>query len=162
MDHIGTTSTSGAVEKYSKVENFPSYLRRHSALSRTSSRQTAATSCNAQRLCSPSRVLPINSWHVRFPVLRAAPRMYKPLAVRSGLSANTPWSRGRVRLKGISRTTLIGWLQHVSGARRPRVTASLRAPHPRCRSTSRQASVREPQNAEARDWAWESAECLRR
>ena len=35
-----------------------------------------------------------------------------------GQSVNTPWSRGRVRVKGISRTTPIGWLQHVSGARR--------------------------------------------
>ena len=53
-----------------------------------------------------------------------------------GQSVNTPWLCGRVRLKGISRTTPIGWLQHVSGARLPRVTVDLWAPHPPCRSTS--------------------------
>jgi hypothetical protein len=66
-----------------------------------------------------------------------------------GQQVNTPWSRGRVRLKGISRTTPIGWLQHASGARRPRVTAGLRAPHPSClrrhsalsRSSSRQKAA---------------------
>ena len=54
------------------------------------------------------------------------------------------------RLTGTSRTTPIGWLQRVPGARRPRVTSGLPAPRPLCRSTSRQASVRETPNAEAR------------
>ena len=49
-----------------------------------------------------------------------------------------------------SRTTLIGWLQRVLGARRPRVTPDLPALRPLFRSTSRQASVRETPNAEAR------------
>src|SRR5215469_2924915 len=57
----------------------------------------------------------------------------------------------RLRLKGISRTSPIGWLQHVPGARRAHVTASLWARHPPCRSTSRHVSVRETPNAEARN-----------
>jgi hypothetical protein len=59
------------------------------------------------------------------------------------------------RLAGIPRTTPFGWLQRVSGARRPRVTSGLPGPRPLFQSTSRQASVRETPNAEARD-------CVRR
>ena len=55
-----------------------------------------------------------------------------------------------LRLTGTSRTTPIGSFPRVSGARRPRVPSGLRAPRPLCRSSSRQAFVRETPNAAAR------------
>ena len=51
----------------------PSYLRRHSALSRASSRQTGGNELKHAATLFPGRVVPIYLCHVRFPVLRAAP-----------------------------------------------------------------------------------------
>ena len=71
-------------EKYIGLDVHQSYLRRHSALSRASSRQTGGNELERAATLFPSRVLPIYSCHVRFPVLRAAtPGCYKPVAVRS-------------------------------------------------------------------------------
>jgi len=111
----------------------------------------AARSWNAQQLCSQAGFCRSSSCHVRFPVRRAAPPELQARGGSVRQSVNTPWARGRVRLKGISRTTPIGWLQHVSVARRPRLIAGLQAPHPRCQSAFRQASVPGTPNAEARD-----------
>ena len=63
-----------------------SYLRRHSALSRAISRQTGGNELERAATLFPSRVLPIYSCHVRFPVLRLRPRMYKPVASSVGQS----------------------------------------------------------------------------
>ena len=54
------------------------------------------------------------------------------------------------RLTGTSRRPPIGWPQRGSGVRRPRVTSTLLKPRSLCRSTSRQASVRETPNVAAR------------
>jgi hypothetical protein len=60
-----------------KPDLFLSYLRRHSALSRASSRQTGGNELERAANFFPSRVLPIYSFSGR------RPRMYKPVAVRS-------------------------------------------------------------------------------
>jgi hypothetical protein len=65
------------------VEMLASYLHRHSALSRASSRQTDGNELERAATLFPSQVLPIYPCHVRFPALRAAPQIYKPVAVRS-------------------------------------------------------------------------------
>jgi hypothetical protein len=83
----------------------------------------AARSWNSRRLCSRAWVPPIYIVPRAIPVLRAAPPDVQARGGSIGQSVNTPWSHGRVRLKGISRTTPISSLQHVSGARRPHVTA---------------------------------------
>jgi hypothetical protein len=59
--------------------------------------------------------------------------------------------RRPLRLTGTSRTTPSGWLPRVPGAWRPRAMPSLPVSRPLCRSTSRQASVRETPSAAARD-----------
>lgn len=54
------------------------------------------------------------------------------------------------RLMGTSRRPPIGWSQRGPGVRRPHVMSTLLEPRPLCQSTSRQASVRETPNVEAR------------
>jgi hypothetical protein len=53
------------------------------------------------------------------------------------------------RLMGTSRRPPIGWPPRGPGVRRPHVPSGLLEPRPLCRSTSRQASVRETPNVEA-------------
>jgi hypothetical protein len=54
------------------------------------------------------------------------------------------------RLTGTSRRSPIDWPQRASGVRRPHVPSTLLEPRALCRSTSRQASVRETPNGEGR------------
>jgi hypothetical protein len=109
-----------------------------------------ATSRNTQRLCSRAGFCRPSRATCDSPFSELRPRMLQARGGSVGQSVNTPWLRGHERLTGISRTKPIGWLQHASGARPQRLIAGLRGPHPRCPSTSRQPSVRETPNAEAR------------
>src|ERR1700719_1190440 len=125
-----------------------SYLHGHSALSRASSRHSQAARGGYGR-ATPIRdsFLHVYSCYVMSPVLPPSPpgARAREVPVVQRRSAR-PWSLGVTRprrLTGRSRTTPIGWLQRVSYARRPRVPTALPAPRPRCRSPSRQASVRE-------------------
>jgi len=126
-----------------------SYLHGHSARSRASSRHSSG-----KGLLTGSDS---DSGHGSACLIV---RRAVPVLPASASGRTSPWGpRGRNggqhslvtrRLTGMSRTMPIGLLHRVSGARRPRVTSGLPAPRPLCRSTSRQASVRETPNAVAR------------
>jgi hypothetical protein len=60
-----------------------SYLRRHCALSRASSRQTGGNELKHAATLFPGRVLPIYSYTCDSPFSGLRPRMYEPVAVRS-------------------------------------------------------------------------------
>ena len=87
----------------------------------------------------------------RFAAGRTGPRGSDRSRRRNGGQHSTV-TRPR-RLTGTSRTMPIGWHQREHGAPRLRVTAGRPVPPLRCRSTSRQASVRERPNGAARDCA---------
>ena len=127
-----------------------SYLHGHSALSRASSHHSGGKGGHGRTTLIPDTVLPMYSGD-------RAIRSSEAVASRRG-TRGTRWSEGGQhalvtrprRLTGMSRTTPIGWLHRVSGARRPRVLSGLSARRPRCQSTSRPASVPETPNAEGR------------
>ena len=128
-----------------------SYLHGHSALSRASSRHSGGKGPLTGSDPDPGH----GSAHLL--VRRAVPgspglrlQTHGPAGPRGRNGGQHSVVTRPRRLTGMSRTTPIGWLQRVPGARRPRVTSGLPAPRPLCRSTSRQASVRETPNAEAR------------
>ena len=127
-----------------------SYLHGHSAHSRASSRHSGGKGGHGRTTLIPDTVLPVYSGDRAIRFSRAvASRRAGPRVPVVGSGGQHPMVT-RPRLTGMSRTTPIGLLQRVSGARRLRVTSGLPAPRPLCRSTFRQASVRETPNAEAR------------
>jgi hypothetical protein len=130
----------------------PSYLQGHSALSRASSRHSGGTGLltgSDPDSAHGSAHLTRATCGPRFSRLRLQTHgSVGPGGRKEGQHSLVKQPR---RLTGISRTTSIGWLQRVSGVRRPHVTSGLPAPRPLFQSTSRQASVRETPNAEARD-----------
>ena len=91
----------------------------------------------------PGYLLPFYWCDVRSPVLGFAARRM-PVFHVVGTMVRRP-----LRLTGSSRTTPIGWLQRVPGARRSRRTSGPLVSCPPFRNTSRQASVRETPNAAA-------------
>ena len=135
---------------------WPSYLHGHSALSRASSRHSGGK----ERL--PGSDPDLGHGSARLTRATCGPRFSRlrlqthgPAGPRGRKGGQHSLVTRPRRLTGTSRRTPIGWPQRVPGVRRPHVTSGLLAPRPLCRSTSRQASVRETPNAEARD-------CVRR
>src|SRR6266478_2710013 len=73
---------------------------------------------NRAAILIPDRVLPVYFVRHAVPVLAASPPDARARGVPVVAAAvSAPWSRGPRRLTGRSRTTPIGWLQRVSGAR---------------------------------------------
>jgi hypothetical protein len=123
-----------------------SYLHGHSGISRASSRHSGGNG----RLRESGADLGHGS-------ARLLGRPRDPLVPGSRLQTHGPAGSGdRLsvimqphRWMGPSRRPPIGWPQRGPGVRRPRVPSGLLEPRPLCRSTSRQASVREMPNVEA-------------
>jgi hypothetical protein len=118
----------------------------HSGISRASSRHSGATGGYAGAALIPDTVLPVYSGDRAIRLSRAVASRRTGLV---GPGGRLPMIMRPRRLTGTSRKPPIGWPQRGRIVRRPRVPSGLLEPRPLCRSTSRQASVRETPSVEA-------------
>ena len=147
LDEAFLFERSTDIDTYDRhAENMRSYLHGHSGISRASSRHSGGKGRLRESGADPGHGS-----------ARLLGRPRDPLVPGSRLQTHGPaGSGGRLsvimrprRLMGTSRRPPIGWPQRGPGVRRPHVPSGLLEPRPLCRSTSRQASVRETPNVEA-------------